>query len=145
MAKKFFDILSADPYEEDVLDAIIPDKRKKAAKSTRSRGSGRRKKRFIDSINENLPPEPKGSQRKSLLETMEEALDNQVFDEIFPKRTPQSDEEDRQIESRFSTMITTDVLNRARQIANQKGIRVKDVINMALRIYVETEWENLQS
>jgi hypothetical protein len=145
MAKKFLDILSAEAYDEDVLEGLIPDKRKKADKAARSGGSGRRKKRFIDSINESLPPEPTSSQRKSLLETMEEALDNQVFDEIFPKRTPQSDEEDQQLESRFSTMITTDVLDRARQIANQKGIRVKDVINTALRIYVENEWENLQA
>lgn len=145
MAKKFLDILSAEAYDEDVLEGLIPNKPKKAEKPARSGGSGRRKKRFIDSINESLPPEPKQNPRKSLLETMEEALDNQVFDEIFPKRTSQSDEEDRQLESRFSTMITTDVLNRARQIADQKGIRVKDVINTALRIYVENEWQNLQS
>lgn len=145
MAKKFLDIL-ADAYEEDELGALIPDKRpKKANQPTRPRSGGRRKKRFIDSINESLPPEPTKAPRKSLLETMEEALDNQLFDEIFPhKRTPQTDEEDRQLESRFSTMITTDVLNRARQIAEQKGIRVKDVINTALRIYVEHEWQNLQ-
>jgi hypothetical protein len=143
MAKKFLDIL-AEAYDEDMLDAVIPSKRKPAGKSTRRSGSGRRNKRFIDSINESLPPEPSQPARKSLLETMEEALDNQIFDEIFPKRTPQTDEEDRQLESRFSTMITTGVLNRARQIADQKGIRVKDVINAALRIYVEHEWKNLK-
>lgn len=152
MAKKFLDIL-ADAYEEDELDALIPAKRKTADKKPRSEnkgtqgGGGRRKKRFIDQINENLPPEPpKGKGRKSLLETMEEALDNQVFDEIFPRK-PDShslDQEQKALESRFSTMITTEVLTRARQIAELKGIRVKDVINTALRIYVEREWKSLK-
>jgi hypothetical protein len=36
-------------------------------------------------------------------------------------------------------MITKQVLDRAREIASLKGIRVKDVLNIALRIYVERE------
>lgn len=141
MAKKFLDILAdANAYDEDVLDGLIPSKRKKAEKN--SRGGARRKKRFIDSINESLPPEPDGKGRKSLLETMEEALDNHVFDEMFPRKSGQgakTEQDDRQLEIRFSTMITSNVLNRARQIAEQKGVRVKDVINAALRMYVEQE------
>jgi hypothetical protein len=151
MAKKFLDIL-ADAYEEDELDALIPAKRKavhqkaKDSADASQAGAGHRKKRFLEQISDNLPEAPKGKGRKSLLETMEEALDNQAFDDIFPERPTQQylDREQKALESRFSTMITTEVLTRARQIAELKGIRVKDVINTALRIYVEREWENLQ-
>lgn len=149
MAKKFLDILS-DAFEEDALTDIIPAERsrrksppKPAAK--RSRG-GKRRKRFVERMNESLPAEAgeKTSQRKSLLDTMEEALDNQIFDDLFPaprRRTSKGalPPQDPNLESRFSTMITTEVLNRAREIAQHKGIRVKDVINAALKLYIDQE------
>lgn len=147
MAKKFLDLL-ADAYEEEELDQVIPTTQKSSGKkprTTKSSGSSRRKKRFRDSITEALPPEPRKNGRKSLLQTMEEALESEAFDNIFPEKPHISrDKEQKDLEIRFSTMITSEVLNRARQIAEQKKIRVKDVINMALRMYVEQEWESLQ-
>ncbi len=147
MAKKFLDLL-ADAYEEEELDQVIPTTQKSSGKkprTTKSSGSSRRKKRFRDSITEALPPEPRKTGRKSLLQTMEEALESEAFDNIFPEKPHISrDKEQKDLEIRFSTMITSEVLNRARQIAEQKKIRVKDVINMALRMYVEQEWESLQ-
>lgn len=148
MAKKFLDLL-ADAYEEEELHSVIPPKRarKRSAEPRKEAEGGRsRKKRFRESINDALPPEPsKGKGRRSLLQTMEAALESEAFDHIFPSKANHNfDQEQAQLESRFSTMITTEVLTRARQIAELKGIRVKDVINTALRIYVEQEWESLQ-
>lgn len=151
MAKRFLDVLG-EAFEDDVLDDVIPPPRRKAA------AGGRRKKRFLDSLSEKLPEEEgtltpppsrkKGRQGKSLLDTMEEALDNQVFDSLFPQRQqrPPADQLDPpDVESPFSTMITTQVLQRAREIAIAKGIRVKDVINLALRMYVDEEWEKVNT
>ncbi|RMG58181.1 MAG: hypothetical protein D6722_23900 [Bacteroidetes bacterium] len=151
MAKRFLDALG-EAFDDDVLDDVIPPPRRKASGS-------RRKKRFRDSLSEKIPEEegsfvkpPKrktaSREAKSLLDTMEEALDNQVFDSLFPERPqrPPADQLDPpKLESPFSTMITTDVLQRAREIAIAKGIRVKDVINMALSLYVNDEWEKVNS
>lgn len=146
MAKKFLDILG-DAFEDETLEDVIPQRKKPVPK--------RKKKRFIDVLGDSLPKEEAplttrksaSSKPKSLLDTMEEALDNQVFDELFPMagRKPRrrsstgktTSPPPTNLESRFSTMITTEVLQRARQIAESKGIRVKDVINTALKIYVE--------
>jgi hypothetical protein len=142
MAKKFLDVLG-EAFEEDVLSDLIPSKNKAPAPQ-----HTRRKKRFVEKINETIPHDKnalsKGkTPKKSLLDTMEEALDNQVFDQIFPKsksRPSSGYKPSGKLESPFSTMITTEVLERARQIAISKGMRVKDVINMALKIYVEQEF-----
>lgn len=137
MAKKFLDVLG-EAFEEDVLEDVIPSQKQ-------SPPSRRRKKGFLDSLNKNHNPSQNKStkRKKSLLDTMEEALDNQVFDQLFPdsKQRPRlsSKEANRATESPFSTMITTEVLDRAREIARQKGIRVKDVINLALKVYVEKQ------
>jgi hypothetical protein len=155
MAKKFLDTL-ADAFDDEVLGEVIPQQRK-------SRGSTRRgKKSFLESIGQSLdePPQEKPTRakakskprRKSFLDTLEEALDSHAFDDVIPieqprwKRKTQPDTEDfsaAELESRFSTMITTEVLNRAREIAIAKGIRVKEVINIALSRYVEEESERL--
>ncbi len=144
MAKKFLDIL-ADAHDDEELGSLIPHQRKNAPKRKKEANAPvRRKKRFRDSIDEAIPAEPRPkSNRRSLLETLEEAFDGEVFDHLFPKKPGLSEEETRSLESRFSTMITTQVLARAKQIAEARGIRVKDVINTALKIYVEQEWENL--
>ena len=139
MAKKSFLDTLADGYEDDVLDSLIPHKQKPRSSKRTAGGSNRRKKRFIDSMSENLP-DPPAKKGKSLLETMEEAHDNNIFDDLFPmRRNVKQSKEMQRLESRFSTMITTDVLKRAQQIAETRGIRVKDVINTALKLYVEKE------
>ncbi|MFK7923403.1 MAG: hypothetical protein AB8H47_15680 [Bacteroidia bacterium] len=163
MAKKFLESMGGEAYGEDVLADLIPIRRSKTAPKKETpkvkkprieakRSSGGRKKRFLDSIDKQMQksrperkPANKGG-RKSFLDTIEEALDNNVFDDIIPekpswakKQKPQSEAEQREEMERFSTMITKEVLDRAREIAKQKGIRVKDVINTALRYYVEKE------
>lgn len=156
MAKKFLDILG-DAYDEEALEDVIPKRKKPAAKpkAKTSAKPKRRKKRFFDVLGANLPEEETSLTKKtgvkktagsskSLLDTMEEALDNQVFDDLFPvaSKKPQSSRSSSppsNLESRFSTMITTAVLQRAREIAQAKGVRVKEVINAALKLYIEKE------
>lgn len=149
MAKNFLDKLGGDAFEEDVLVDLIPQKKR--------RSSPRRKKRFLDKIEENIntpataPKTRKSSpgRRKSFLDTIEEALDSHAFDDVIPiapkwSRKPNSDQvEMPEVESRFSTMITKEVLERAREIAISRGIRIKDVINIALKMYVEKEAKKL--
>ncbi|MEM6348520.1 MAG: hypothetical protein AAF927_31850 [Bacteroidota bacterium] len=164
MAKKFLESMGGEAYGDDVLADLIPLRRSKTttpktpAKSNKTtrpeakRSSGGRKKRFLDSIDKQMQksrPERKTSAkggRKSFLDTIEEALDNNVFDKIIPEKPlwakqkqPQTAAQKREEMERFSTMITKEVLDRAREIAKQKGIRVKDVINTALRYYVDKE------
>lgn len=144
MAKNFLDRLG-DAYEEDVLVDLIPQKRQT---------SPRRKKQFLGSLEENISsPKKKNSpskssssgKRKSFLDTIEEALDNHAFDEVIPvapkwARKPNPDQmEMPTVESPFSTMITNEALERAREIAIAKGIRIKDVINIALKMYIDKE------
>ncbi|MEL7530359.1 MAG: hypothetical protein AAFN10_03585 [Bacteroidota bacterium] len=164
MAKKFLESMGGEAYGDDVLADLIPVRRSKSttpkpktnsnkpSRPETKRSSGGRKKRFLDSIDkqmQNSRPERKTTSkggRKSFLDTIEEALDNNVFDEIIPekplwakKQKSQTEAQKREEMERFSTMITKEVLDRAREIAKQKGIRVKDVINTALRYYVEKE------
>ena len=157
MAKKFLDTL-ADAFDDEVLGEVIPQQRK-------SRGSSRRgKKSFLENLEKSLDETPREKpvrakakskpRRKSFLDTLEEALDSHAFDDVIPvekprwKRKPSEVADDPfipdEVESRFSTMITTEVLNRAREIAIAKGIRVKDVINIALSRYVEEEIKRIQ-
>ncbi|MDX2283350.1 MAG: hypothetical protein NW241_04275 [Bacteroidia bacterium] len=147
MAKRFLDILS-DAFDDEVLSEVIP-RSKPAAPAESKPAPSRRKKRFVEAMNEHLPVPPQ-PQRKTLLDAMQEALDGHLFDEIVTpgsqrSRKPAPDQfEAPALESPFSTMITTEVLERARQIAMVKGLRVKDVINVALRYYVDQEWKQIQ-
>ena len=113
MAKRFLDKLAGDAYDEDVLVELIPAKRK-----------------------------PRTKNRKSFLDTIEEALESNAFDDVIPENPSWKRRKGKEVihvESRFSTMITTEVLERARVIAEKKGIRIKDVINIALKKYIEHE------
>lgn len=153
MAKKFLEKLG-DSYEDDALLDIIPASRGPKQGTSRRGNSPRRKSKLRNSIGEALEELPSGKKekapstkqkRKSFLEAMEEAFEDNAFDDIIPKnRRPQktdrlTKEEIKVIETRFSTTITTDILELARKIAIAKNIRVKDVINTALKKYVEEE------
>ena len=134
MAKKFLDVLG-DAFEDDVLEDVIPVSQRSRTK--KQDPPPRRKKRFTESLEKD---HSKPVRRKSLLDSMDDALDNNVFDTIFPSAAQYKDKNSRnqQLETRFSTMITTEVLEKARHIALSKGIRVKDVINKALEFYLDS-------
>ncbi|MEL6695339.1 MAG: hypothetical protein AAFP89_03820 [Bacteroidota bacterium] len=140
MAKKFLDVLG-DAFEDDMLEDVIPSSQRKR---TKKKETPRRNKRFLDDIDKSLttaekPKSTKKSKGKSLLDSMDEALDNHVFDAVFPDAQTYKNRANRQkqLETRFSTMITTEVLEKAREIALSKGIRIKDVINKALSFYLD--------
>ncbi|MEL6194116.1 MAG: hypothetical protein AAFR66_18795 [Bacteroidota bacterium] len=154
MGKKFLDALE-DAFEDDVLSDVIPsaysEQKNASGKKTIIRNkplsSSRRKKNLRDSLGDALndlantkkPNSKSSSHRKSFLDTIEEALEDNAFDDIIPVRRAKRAGSNADVESRLQTMITTEVLNRAREIAVSKGIRVKDVINIALKRYVEDE------
>ena len=154
MGKKFLDALE-DAFEDDVLSDVIPsaysEQKNASGKKTIVRNkplsSSRRKKNLRDSLGDALndlantkkPVSKSSSHRKSFLDTIEEALEDNAFDDIIPVRRAKRAGSNADVESRLQTMITTEVLNRAREIAVSKGIRVKDVINIALKRYVEDE------
>ncbi|MEM6767513.1 MAG: hypothetical protein AAF824_07125 [Bacteroidota bacterium] len=153
MAKKFLDALE-DAFEDDVLSDIIPsgysEQKKASGKKTITRNkplsSSTRKKNLRNSLGDALndlsnsrSSKGKSSGRKSFLDTIEEALEDNAFDDIIPQKRQSRSPSAHELESRFQTMITTDVLDRAKEIAISKGIRVKDVINIALKRYVDIE------
>lgn len=163
MAKKFLESLG-EAFGEDVLVDLIPTREQRnkqvaqkktttPSKPPAAKKSSRGKKRFLDQIDQQMKasrPErspqknhPKRSTRKSFLDTIEEALDSNIFDEIIPEKPAwqrakgQKPASPKEVQERFSTMITKEVLDRAREIAKLKGIRVKEVINAALRYYLD--------
>jgi hypothetical protein len=162
MAKKFLETLG-EAFSDDVLTDLIPTREQKPVRRKRSepvrkpkkKKSSGRGKRFTDQIDqqmkENRPVRkksvrsstPKRKNRKSFLDTIEEAFDSKVFDEIIPdnpswqRKRVDTPKQIKEAQERFSTMITKEVLDRAREIAKIKGIRVKDVINAALKYYIE--------
>jgi len=159
MAKKSFLDSIGDAFGDDVLLDVIPERKPRAKNSkpasntpaTKTPARRSNRKKFTDSIDQRLqeskPARTTGGKRKSFLDTIEEALDSNAFDDIIPKdrnwkkgsTKQRSTSKEDQLESRFSTMITTEVLDRAKEIAKMKGIRVKDVINKALKLYLDTE------
>lgn len=158
MAKSFLDTLE-DAFADDVLEDIIPDSRQTSAqpatrRSARSGKGASRKKSFLSHIEENLPEvrrarpasdkpvvKPDKQARKSFLETIEEAYDSSAFDDIMPTRTWTRREVDRfdpevEMDRRVSSLLTPEVRDRLKQIAIAKGIRVRDVLQRALELYL---------
>lgn len=135
-------------FGAETLAEVIPHAKKQPAKTGRrneQKGVSKRKKRFLENIDENLGKTPvkpaRKSGRKSFLDAIEEALEDQAFDDIFPKRkAPSGKAPSGKVDfnkSRFSILLTKEVLDRAQQIAKAKGISVNDVINIAIQRYVE--------
>ncbi len=166
MAKSFLDTLD-DAFDDHVLSDLIPDARKPKPASTPRSSSGKgktsssRKKSFLSTIEENISeqspkrvatPAPSGkpeekratSKRKSFLETIEEAYDQAAFDDIIPTRSwsrkeAQDFSPDKEFERQFGKILTPRVMTRVKEIADSKGIRVRDVIERALERYLQQE------
>ena len=140
MAKRFLDTLG-NAFEEDILEDVIPSRKFTQDKNRRQTRSESKSKPVRKRTRRKSAP--KKSTRKSFLQTLEDALDNHAFDDFIPENILADQgsllSKDGRLESRLSTMITTDVLNRAREIAQNKGIRIKDVITIALKWYIDKE------
>lgn len=150
MAKKFLDTLD-DAFEDDMLQDVIP---------MRKGNPTRRKKSFLDRIQDkngtakHTPAKNTASngkadlkkRRKSFLESIEDALENNAFDDIIPdnpswkkNKKASTSKEMKKLETRLSTSIPTNVLDRAKEIARLKELHLKEVINIALKWYVEND------
>ncbi|MEM6804235.1 MAG: hypothetical protein AAF696_22715 [Bacteroidota bacterium] len=143
MAKRFLETLG-DSFEDDMLQDVIPMRKGKTKPKRKSfldsldKNSSNKKSSGKDSSNE-----PK-KKRKSFLESIEDALENNAFDDIIPdnpswRKNASVSAIKKSLETRLSTSVTTNVLDRAKEIAKIKNLDLKEVINIALKWYVESE------
>ncbi len=154
MSKKFLERLG-DAFGDDELDDLLPTRKRESARTTHKRSTSTppterskpsHRKKFIKNIEQALdqkvPFNNKLKRDKTFLEAMEGALEDQAFDNIFPKKSVRQAEQpvsDDETYVQFQTLISLKVFNRAKEIAIQKGIRIKDVINIALKWYLDHE------
>ena len=150
MAKKFLTRIEQPVSEEVLSDLFTPRKSSGEEKNATEGGEkpsvpGSRRKRFLKSINSSLEKQENSSSdytpasERRFLDAMEDALNDQAFDNIFParKQSGAPSQSENHVEIPFSLMISEKIFSRAKQIALTKGIRVKDVINLALERYIE--------
>lgn len=143
MAKRFLETLG-DSFEDDMLQDVIPMRKAK---------SRPKRKSFLDTLdkssaNKKSPSKESAKEtkkkRKSFLESIEDALENNAFDDIIPdnpswRKNASVSALKKSLETRLSTSVTTNVLDRAKEIAKMKNLDLKEVINIALKWYVESE------
>ena len=145
MAKKFLETLG-DVFEDDMLQDVIPmrkgqkpAKRKNFLKALED-DTAKKKTTFSSSKTSDSK-----KRRKSFLESIEDALENNAFDDIIPnnpswgQKRKDTSKTNKEFETRLSTSIPTNVLDRAKEIAKLKQLNLKEVIHIALKWYVENE------
>jgi len=145
MAKKFLETLG-DVFEDDMLQDVIPmrkgqkpAKRKNFLKALED-DKANKKTTFTSSKTSDSK-----KRRKSFLESIEDALENNAFDDIIPNNPTWSQKRkdtaktNKEFETRLSTSIPTNVLDRAKEIAKLKQLNLKEVIHIALKWYVEND------
>ena len=145
MAKKFLETLG-DVFEDDMLQDVIPMRKgQKPAKRKnflKALGDDNAKKKSSFTSSKNSDSKKR---RKSFLESIEDALENNAFDDIIPNNPAWSQKRkdaaktNKEFETRLSTSIPTNVLDRAKEIAKLKQLNLKEVIHIALKGYVENE------
>ena len=162
MAKRktnFLDSFS-EVLEDDALADLIPDKRPVRKKKTltpnsrparRKSGNTKRRKSFLDTIGEALQEDPEGHtipekritsrQKKGFLASLEDVLKDNDLEEVMPLRPRynRSTGRPKATEKPIRTTIESEILEKVRKVAEQKGIRIKDIINQALKKYVAAE------
>lgn len=145
MAKKFLEHIK-DAFDQDLLNDLIPTRPiKTVPQDTRTVANGgrvQRRKSLAGKLSELTDAQsfPIKMNEKRFLDTIEEALEDHAFDAVIPdKRTRTGTSLEDEPVVQFSTTLSLRVFNRAKEIAEMKGIRVKDVINVALQRYVESE------
>lgn len=150
MAKKFIARIEQ-PMSEEVLADLFTSRRKgnKSEGATdhrkSQRGTGTRKKSFMKALSGSREKQDKASDEytpsseRRFLNAMEDVLNDEAFDSIFPTKRQQNKTSGSPLMSEvpFSLMISENIFKRAKQIAQEKGVRVKDVINLALERYID--------
>jgi uncharacterized protein (DUF4415 family) len=144
--------------EDDALVDLIPVKKPSqpatAPPERRKSASVRRRKSFLETIGEALQEDPEGGtipqkvitprEKKGFLDSLEGILKDNAFEEVMPlrnrnRKTNTTAKGPKVPEKPIQTTIESEILDKIRKVAEQKGIRVKDIINQALRRYVAAE------
>ena len=157
MAKRKTSFLDSfgEVLDDDTLADLIPANKpaNKPADSPprRKATAARRRKSFLDTIGEALQEDPEGGtipqkvitprEKKGFLDSLEGLLKDHAFEDVMPLRSPgrKAGASPRVSEKPIQTTIESEILDKIRKAAEQRGIRVKDIINQALKRYVAAE------
>lgn len=140
MAKRFLDQLQI-PLDDDFLGDLIPGRREKQPAAPAKSKKKQFKSALDGTLDKEVTANTRSPRKKSFLGSIEAALQDNAFDEVIPVGRPLAKKDlepsEDQRKSPFSLMIPSDVLERAREIAIAKSIRVSDVLNIALKYYLK--------
>lgn len=130
------------PQRKNPKTPSLPNPRKKAQ-------SPKRRKSFLDTIGEALQEDPEGStipqkkitptEKKGFLSSLEDVLKDNALDQVMPFRPRNRRRGAKVPEKPLQTTIESEILDKVRKVAESKGIRIKDIINQALKRYVASE------
>jgi hypothetical protein len=147
LAKRFLDTLD-DAFEDGALADLIPGKAstptRKKPPVPRKKGPRSRKKSFLSTLDNAQSPKTKsrGGGGKSFLGALEEVFDEmneKELDSLFPSpgtrnRKPANVQ---QQEATITTAIDKQLLAAIRKIAREHQVPIKDVIQEALRLWID--------
>lgn len=148
MAKRFLETLG-DAFEDSVLEDVIPVADKKRPLTRKRSGRSGRKKGILQALDEAFEvqrsrqqqsPGRKGK-KKSFLQNLSDDFGKADLGELIP--TPTSEKEApeetarRKALSRFTTSLDQSLLEKIRAYARDHDLRVSDVIQEAVKIYLE--------
>ncbi len=149
MAKKFIARIEQ-PMSEEVLADLFTSRRRGINSSENSpvdktqSTSSNRKKSFMKAMNRSRDNKSSSSEyaptsERRFLDAMEDVLNDEAFESIFPTKRQGKVNPETPISTDvpFSLMISENIFNRAKEIAQEKGVRIKDVINLALERYID--------
>lgn len=154
MAKRFLETLG-DAFEDSVLEDVIPVAGgKKRPQPKRKSGRSGRKKAILQALDEAFEvqisrqqqkPVQKGKKKKSFLQRLNDDFGEADLGELIPtsKSNEPSEEETahRKALSRFTTSLDKSLLEKIRTYARDHDLRVSEVIQEAVKIYLEQEEE----
>jgi hypothetical protein len=150
MAKRFLESLG-EAFEEDVLEEVIPATRRQKAppkKKPRKRG---RKKAILQALDEAFESQrlkqaqssSKKGGKKSFLRNLNEELGSSDLEGLLPEPGAREHDFDspasREALTRFTTSLDKDLLAEIRRYARTHQLRVRDVIQEALKIFLQQE------
>lgn len=150
MAKRFLETLG-DAFEDSVLEDVIPVADRKRPVSKKKPARSRRKKAILEALDEAFevqrsrqhPKPARKGKKKSFLQNLSNDFGNADLGELIPKQTTGTETPDqtarRKALSRFTTSLDQSLLDKIRGYARDNDLRVSDVIQEAVKIYLGQE------
>lgn len=142
MAKKFLEEMD-EVFGGDILADVIPFKKKNspAQPVNKPQRSATRKKSFLSNIESGstaTSKSPRPRSKKSFLDAIEAALEDEAFDDIIPipksqSPTPPIGKEDMK---RLSMAVPASTMSRLKSLAKEKNIGLNDLIRAAIEHYM---------